>query len=52
VAARSIRRGEPFTTDNLAAKRPGSGISAMRYDEWLGRLADRDYEVDDLVGVE
>lgn len=51
VAARAIRRGEPFTTENLTAKRPGSGISAMRYDEWLGRPADRDYRADDLIGV-
>lgn len=49
VAARAIRKGEAFTAENLTAKRPGSGISAMRYDEWLGRIADRDYEADDLI---
>ncbi len=51
VAARAIRRGEPFTVQNLTTKRPGSGISAMEYDAWLGRLADRDYEADELIGV-
>ena len=49
VAACAIRRGEPFTPQNLTAKRPGSGVSAMRYDEWLGRLAGRDYEADELI---
>ncbi|HXU71378.1 MAG TPA: N-acetylneuraminate synthase [Polyangia bacterium] len=51
VAARAIRRGERFTPENLTTKRPGSGISAMRYDEWLGREADRDYEADELIRV-
>lgn len=51
VAARAIRRGERFTAENLTAKRPGSGISAMRYDEWLERTADRDYEADELIGA-
>jgi N,N'-diacetyllegionaminate synthase len=49
VAARAIRRGERFTEENLTAKRPGSGISAMEYDEWIGRTAERDYEADDLI---
>jgi N-acetylneuraminate synthase len=51
VAARAIRRGEPFTTENLTTKRPGNGISAMEYDLWLGRIAERDYEADDLIRV-
>lgn len=51
VAARAIRRGEPFTAENLTTKRPGSGVPAMEYDAWLGRLADRDYEPDELIGV-
>lgn len=51
VAACPIRRGEAFTVDNLTTKRPGSGISAMQYDAWLGRLADRDYDTDELIGV-
>ena len=49
VAAKAIRRGEPFTRENLALKRPGSGISPMRYDEWLGQTADRDYAPDELI---
>ena len=49
VAARAIRRGERFTPENLTAKRPGSGISAMRYDEYLGRSAEHDYAADELI---
>jgi N-acetylneuraminate synthase len=49
VAAIDIRRGEPYTARNLTTKRPGSGICAMRYDEYLGRRADRDYAADDLI---
>jgi N,N'-diacetyllegionaminate synthase len=35
----------------LTTKRPGDGISAMQYDAWLGRVADRDYEADELIRV-
>ena len=49
VAARAIPKGEPFTRDNLAVKRPGDGISPLRYWEWLGKIADRDYQQDDRV---
>jgi N-acetylneuraminate synthase len=49
VAACPIRKGEAFTTENLALKRPGTGIPASRYDELLGRIATRDYVEDELI---
>jgi N-acetylneuraminate synthase len=49
VAARRIVRGEKFTAENLAVKRPGDGISPMRYWEWLGKVSDRDYELDETI---
>ncbi len=49
VAACPIRAGELFTLNNLAVKRPGSGVSPMRLNEMLGRLAKRDYQVDELI---
>ena len=49
VAARPIRAGEVFAGDNLAVKRPGTGISPMRWDEVVGRQAARDYEANDLI---
>lgn len=49
VAARDICKGESFTRNNLAVKRPGDGISPVYYWEWLGKIADRDYHQDDKV---
>lgn len=49
VAARQIRRGEILSEENLTTKRPGTGISAMHWDQWMGRVAQRDYKVDELI---
>lgn len=49
VASRVIRSGEVFTSENLTTKRPGTGISPMRWDEIVGRRADRDYGMDELI---
>mgnify|MGYP006422584531 FL=1 len=49
VAATAIQRGDIFTKANLAVKRPGTGISPMRWDEVLGRIAHRDFTSDELI---
>jgi N,N'-diacetyllegionaminate synthase len=49
VAATPIHAGERFTPENLTSKRPGSGISPMRYWELLGSCATRDYDSDELI---
>ncbi len=49
VAAQAIKRGEIFTEKNITVKRPGSGISPMRWEEILGQQAERDFQVDDLI---
>jgi len=49
VACRAIAKGEQFTVKNLTVKRPGTGISPMRWDEVIGRKALRDYGIDDLI---
>lgn len=49
VAKQRIRRGELFTEENLTVKRPGTGISPMRWYEVLGTQAERDYEADELI---
>lgn len=49
VAAQPIRVGEPFTAENLIAKRPGTGVSPMRWDEVIGRKAPRDFDEDELI---
>ncbi len=50
VAAMPICAGELFTEENLTAKRPGTGISPMYWDKWIGQTADRDFAADDLIG--
>jgi len=49
VASRIIKSGEIFTAENIATKRPGTGISPMRWDEVIGRQAQRDFLVDELI---
>ena len=49
VAARPIKKGELFTEENLTIKRPGNGISPMRWDEIIGTEAQKDYKVDELI---
>lgn len=49
VALRPIKSGEVLCAANLAIKRPGNGISPMRWDEVIGQVAQRDYQCDDLI---
>jgi N,N'-diacetyllegionaminate synthase len=49
VAARSIRKGETFTVENLTIKRPGTGISPMRWDVILKMKAARDFYEDEII---
>ena len=51
VAACDIRVGETFTEDNLTVKRPGNGISPMRWEEVLGMKAKRDFNEDELIEI-
>ncbi len=49
VASRPIMKGEFFSTENLTTKRPGTGISPMKWNEIIGTKADRDYKEDELI---
>jgi N,N'-diacetyllegionaminate synthase len=49
VASRAIKAGESFTAENITAKRPGTGISPMRWDEVIGRKSRRDFAIDELI---
>ena len=49
VARRAISKGEPLTERNITTKRPGTGISPMRWFEVLGTVANRSYGKDELI---
>ena len=49
VAARPIQKGETFTAENLTTKRPGTGVSPMRWHEVLGLCAKRDFAEDEPI---
>jgi len=51
VARRNIVKGEIFTQDNLTVKRPGNGISPMKWFEVLGMSAKRDFCEDELIDL-
>lgn len=51
VAATSIKVGERFTTNNVVAKRPGTGLSPMRWDEVIGHPSPRDFEPDEFISL-
>ena len=49
VASRAISKGEIFTEENLACKRPGGGISPMEWDHVIGLAAVRDFAPDEKI---
>lgn len=49
VAARDIRKGEILTEGNLTTKRPGIGISPMKWDSVIGTIAIKDFQEDELI---
>lgn len=49
VARHAIKTGHTFSVQNVATKRPGTGISPMRWDEVIGRTAPRDFEADEPI---
>lgn len=51
LANQAIKAGEIFSADNITAKRPGTGISPMRWDDVIGRTASRDFAEDELIDL-
>ena len=49
VAACPIKKGDALTEDNLTVKRPGTGVSPMRWEEVLGTKAIKDFEEEELI---
>jgi len=51
VASKIISKGQVFTQDNITTKRPGTGISPMKWYDVLGTVAKRDFDEDELIEV-
>lgn len=51
IAKENIRKGEIFTEQNVTTKRPGNGISPMRWDEVMGKTAFKDFLEDELIEI-
>ena len=49
VATRPILAGEVFSAENIGAKRPGTGLSPMLWDEIVGRPAAKNFAIDELI---
>lgn len=49
VASRNIKQGEIFSEENLTSKRPGTGISPMKWYEVIGKVAIRDFSEDEII---
>ena len=51
VAKVDIKKGEKFTEKNLCTKRPGNGISPMRFNEVIGKIAYKNFNQDELISL-
>lgn len=51
VALTEIKAGDFFTEDNITCKRPGNGISPMNWYNVLGKVAEKDFDTDELISL-
>ena len=49
VAKKIIKKGDLFTEQNLTVKRPGTGVSPMKWDSYLGKKSNKNYKIDELI---
>ena len=49
VASCSIKKGDLLTKDNITAKRPGTGVSPMKWDQIIGSIAIKEYKADEMI---
>ena len=51
VATCKIKKGEIFSSKNIATKRPGTGISPMMWDDVIGKTAKQDFLEDEIISL-
>jgi N,N'-diacetyllegionaminate synthase len=51
VAKTDIKKDEPFTDQNLTVMRPGTGLSAVRWDSVIGKNAIKDFKKGDMIVI-
>ena len=49
VASQSIKKGDKLSSKNITIKRPGVGISPIKWDEVIGMISSKDYNADELI---
>jgi len=49
ISKTDINKGDILDENNLCVKRPGNGISPMRWNEVIGTIAIKDYKKDTLI---
>ena len=49
VARRSIKKGQVISERDICTKRPGTGVSAARWDDVIGSKATRSFKKDELI---
>ncbi len=49
VAKSPIKKGDTFSEKNITIKRPGNGINPMKWDDIIGTIAKKDYQMDDFI---
>jgi N,N'-diacetyllegionaminate synthase len=52
VANCAIKKGDVLSEKNISTKRPGTGISPMKWDNVLGGIAIKNYQKDEFINCE
>lgn len=50
-AKTDIKKGEVFSENNIIAKRPGNGLSPMKWNEIIGQKAIKDFLIDEMIKI-
>lgn len=51
VAIKKIKKNDLLSSYNIGVKRPGTGISPMKWNQIIGTYAIKDFEIDDMIEI-